>query len=370
VRTFFVSCCALVVGCGGGQHPTRTMPADQRVEARPPAQSPAPPPSPAALSEPAPSEPPTVTPPLEPPPVSPPPVEPPPAEEPAPPAAPGTVFRDRPIDQLLTDMATLPVAKVIKRFNRAEPLYWLELEGGLQVAFKPQTVARPVLWRNDVAAWELSRLLGLTDRVPPVTARALPLALIGEYPRNPLQTTKGPSGKKDQVWGSVIFWMPVLEPSRLAMAGQKRWERWLDLERPMPGADTILAAQTSTIVVFDYLQANSDRFEHPSNFMVDEHGDLVYRDNNEAWMSGLMGNLGYNRSYLELAHRFSRSLVAALRKTDRAALTAQLAPWKDTGRPILDELHLGWYEKRRVAVLRYIDALIRRHGEAAVLPFE
>lgn len=266
--------------------------------------------------------------------------------------------------ELLVAMAERPVVKLVERFNKIEPVFHLDLGDGVEIAFKPQTRTRPGIWRNDVTAAVVGDALGLGDRVPPAIGRHVPLAILDVKPGDGLRPDPGAPG---MVYGSAIYWMPVLQRSRLSGdTGRKRWSKWLAQRyRPPSGAEAGRAEQVSSLIVFDYLQANIDRFDHPSNLRDDEHGVLVYRDNNEAWMNGPMSALGINRDLLRASERFSRGLIDRLRRLDRAALEALLPPG---GRgPMLDEAHFAAYERRRAVVLGHVDALIARYGEDRVL---
>ncbi len=291
-----------------------------------------------------------------------------PAPAPSPSPAAAITFRGRNVDELLNAMATAPVVKVLRKISRKAPIYQLDLGNGLEIAFKPQTYERPVLWRNDVLAWELGRLLGIHDRVPPVTARLVSHDLLKD-PTEVLVHSKTTPGL---ALGSAAFWMPVLIDTHLTgKAGQDRWGRWLGIQFAIPTdpATASLAEQVSTLVVFDYLQANTDRFRNSENLMADEHGRIVFRDNNEGWKAAQLGDLSTNTSLLRNVHRFSRSLVDNLRKADTPAFQARLQPWIDAGRPLFDQQRLDLFERRRVFLLSYIDQLVKTYGEAAVLPW-
>jgi len=263
-------------------------------------------------------------------------------------------------------MAERPVVAVVERFNSIEPVFHLDLGDGLHVAFKPQTRTRPGIWRNDVTAAAVGPLLGLGDRVPPATGRHVPLAVLAPRPTDDLRPDPDAPGR---VYGPAIYGMPWLGRSKLSgTKGRERWGPWLDQRFRAPTANAARAEQVSSLIVFDYLQANIDRFDHPSNLRVDEHGVLIYRDNNEAWRNGTMSGLWVNRDLLYATERFSRGLIAALRAADTAAVTAALAPWSARG-PLLEAVHLAHYERRRQVVLAHVDRLIARHGEARVLPW-
>ena len=352
----------VVSGCGKSDQ-AHAAPAAAPVSA-----APRPAPAPAAAR---PSPPPTTVaspPPLPSPSPSPSPVaEPSPVDEPIPVEPPPLLYRGQPVDQLVRDMAQKPVVAMKKRFARKEPVYWLELEGGLQVAFKPQTDERPGLWRNDVVGWELARLLGLTARTPPAVGRYVPLAML----KGPLEVIYvGKDNPPGMVWGSTIFWMPVLEKPKISLtgpAGKDAWTRWLDVRRRVPAEYDALAQDVAALVLFDYLTTNGDRFENSENTRVDEEGRLIFRDNNEGFNANVMADLQSNAALLKRVHRFPRFLYEALRVADDRALDAAIKPWADAGRPLFDRERLRYYDQRRLFALAYIDALIERHGEAAIL---
>ncbi len=352
----------LLQGCSG---PTRGVADGRNVHAHG-SPSPAPSPDPSATPvqpSPSPSESPLAV--LPSPDAGVPELSPSPSPSPSPSVAAGPLYRGKPLDETLKALAEKPVVRVGKRFNKTEPVYHIVLADGWEIAFKPSTRPRPGMWRNDVMAWEASRLLGFWERVPPATGRLIPLALL---PSKPGDDLKPDPQHKDMVWGSAIYWMPVLERSHLAgEAGMKRWDGWLSQAVKPTVEWSAEAEQTSTLIVFDYLQGNIDRFDHPSNIQVDEHGVLVYRDNNEAWMSGGMKSLNVNKELLKMVQRFSRRTFEGLKQADSAALAAAVAPWESAGKPLIDPTHLEQYERRRRFVIGYIEGLISRYGEAKVL---
>jgi hypothetical protein len=272
-------------------------------------------------------------------------------------------FRGQEVDALLAAMATRAPVAMLARHNVLRPVFQLDLGGGLQVAFKPDTYSRRGLWRNDVVAWELARLLGLSGRVPPVTGRTFPLALLGPRDRD----LRPEEGHRDLVYGSTIYWMPVLARTRLhGEAGRRRWSAWLSQRNPLPAEPA--AEEVSSLVVFDYLQANVDRWG-AFNTRADEFGRLCYRDNNETWNVAPMANLGTNAGLLRLVERYSRGLVTALERADEAALREALRPWAEAGRPVLSEGRYAHYARRRAFVLAHVRALVARYGEARVFPW-
>jgi len=277
-------------------------------------------------------------------------------------------YRGWSVPELTRAMAERPVQSMLHRFSRSQPVYHLALADGLEVAFRPSGLPYPDLWRFELASYHLARLLGLAHRVPPVTTRTVPRSALDISPRAQLLPAPG---ARDHVHGAVVAWLPTLTPTGLAGArGRARWRRWLEQRHRLPtGADATRAEQVSSLVVFDYLHANTDRWSNGPNLMADEHGDLVYRDNSDTWTIGRMANPKLNQPELEAAQRFSRSLVDKLRTVDAAALSEALASIGQHGRPLLTRRQVRLYDRRRKRVLAHVDRLVRRHGEAAVLPW-
>lgn len=271
------------------------------------------------------------------------------------------MFRGERVEVVLREMATLPVESVESRYNHTHPVFRVRLAGGRQVAFRPAPVDRADLFRNDVAGYALARALGIDARVPPVTTRTVPMELLEDAERFHLLHVHG--RRPHEAFGSVIYWMPhLLQADIFWGAVARRWPRWLSQDHPLPPDVPARAEELSTLMVFDALQGNTDRW-HPGNLQLDEHRAVVYRDNSEAWRDG-----GRYEPFhlLHQCQRFSRALIAAVRRTDAEALRQRLAPEAAFGAPILDDHELRRYDERRQRVLRYIDRLVARYGEDAV----
>ncbi len=107
-----------------------------------------------------------------------------------------------------------------------------------------------------------------------------------------------------------------------------------------------------------------------SNVPMDAAGHLIYRDNNgafeEPFVLGLMQN---GMAWLRRSQRFSASVIARARALTDASIREEMALDGDPAHPPLTEAQRRSLLRRRDALLEYIDGLIRRHGEAAVLAF-
>ena len=277
-------------------------------------------------------------------------------------------YREWSLDELADAMSTRSVRRVLGNYRSTSPIYRLELEGGVQVGFKPAIPGQSTWWRHDVVAYRLARVLGIADRVPPAIARRVRVdQLEGIASRDGLITTPD---DHEAVAGVAIFWLPVLRATFLGGPSHRaQWQPWLDARGPMPvGADAVRAAEISSVIVFDYLQANEDRW-NDANIRADENDHLVYRDNNVGWFPEKMEDLTWGEETLRGAQRFSRALVSAIERATPEALRDEVARAGDAGYRLIDERTLTAYGARRHVVMRYIARMRERFGDETVLPW-
>lgn len=128
------------------------------------------------------------------------------------------------------------------------------------------------------------------------------------------------------------------------------------------------AAELSTLVSFDFLIHNGDRWGGGFTNVRTRgaEGPLIYLDN-AAGFSRRRARSPTLELRLAFVQRFERSLRRQLRRMDVQVLAERLAT--DPLAPILDEEALAHLEERREAWLAHVEALISEHGEARVLPW-
>ena len=170
---------------------------------------------------------------------------------------------------------------------------------------------------NQVAAYEMSYLLGFTN-VPPTVSREI-------------------DGEK----GSVQLWIEN------AMTEKKRREKGV-----RPPNLTIVNRYTDDMRVFDYLINNIDR--HQDNILYDPNWQLWLIDHTRAF--GRDHSL-LNRNTLR---RCSRSLWARIQSLDNQTITQVLEPYM--GRKEVEAVFT-----RRKRILKRLKEQIRKEGEEAVL---
>ena len=170
--------------------------------------------------------------------------------------------------------------------------------------------------------------------------------------------------------GAAIFWCPVLRESRIDQERERtRWTNWLRQRGTLANADRGRAEEISTLIAFDFLTGNWDRWSG-ANVPMDVSGHLVYLDNNGAFSEPFGDRMlaGVMR-HLRLVQRFSRSFVDHVRAMTDVSVRAEMALDGDTAHPPLNPTQLTSLLRRKDALVAYVDELVRRHSAENVLLF-
>jgi hypothetical protein len=254
----------------------------------------------------------------------------------------------------------------------------VRLAAPFDAAFKPVTPALPLGPSAEVAAYRLARCLGM-DNVPPAVSRAVSAADVAaalapdaKQSWNDLRARLTVSAD-GAISGAVIFWIPQLVDVGLDRRdGLRKVGAWLRAGGELPEASRSLAASLSSMLAFDYLAGNFDRWSG-GNVSGDANATLVYvRDHDLAFPARMTETL-HRRLWEDLHHaeRFSRRLYSAVKALTRERFERELArdPEGARGR-LLGERQLQGVFDRREALISYVESLIAVHGEAAVLAFD
>jgi hypothetical protein len=246
----------------------------------------------------------------------------------------------------------------------------LDFVDGSRAAFKPEQINPQTVPRKEVAAYRISRWLGF-NAVPPATMRTFHRDdLIGKLPpeaqflakRIDAETTFDAEGFTR---GEVSYWIPVIVDSHLdTLENVLAWWRWMTVGEEIPPDRIDMMIQLSSLLIFDMLTNNSDRFSG-GNLMTSKDGHLLFwMDNTFGFQIEPEGHLRC-RAYLFRSQKFSRKMIANLRKFDLPALRQALAP--EPG--VLSEAEMQSVIARRDVTLRYVDGLIAQFGADKVLVF-
>lgn len=274
-------------------------------------------------------------------------------------------------DEMLLDrMRTADIKQAKLNKGGSSISFRLDFADGSRAAFKPEQINPQTVPRKEVAAYRLNRWLGY-NVVPPATMRTFHHdELVGKLPADALflsrrieaETTFDDEGFTR---GELSYWIPVIVDSHLdTLENVLAWWRWMTVGEELPADKVNIMSQLSSLLLFDMLTNNSDRFSG-GNLMTSKDGRLLFwMDNTFGFQIEPEGHLRC-RTYLFRCQKFSKKMVAALRRLDLAGLHEALSP--EPG--VLSEPEMQSVVARRDVALRYVDGLIAQFGEDKVLVF-
>jgi hypothetical protein len=274
-------------------------------------------------------------------------------------------------DELLIDrMRNADIVQAKLNKGGSSISFRLDFADGSRAAFKPEQINPQTVPRKEVAAYRINRWLGF-NAVPPATMRTFHRdELLGKLPpdaqflakRIDAETTFDAEGFTR---GEMSYWIPVILDSHLdTLDNVLSWWRWMTVGEEIPPERENLMEQLSSLLVFDLLTNNSDRFSG-GNLMTSKDGKVLFwMDNTFGFQIEPEGHIRC-RTYLFRNQKFSRKLVAQLRNFDLAGLKQALAP--EPG--VLSEAEMQSVVARKDVALRYIDGLIAQFGSDKVLVF-
>ena len=263
------------------------------------------------------------------------------------------------------------------KFNRGGSSISLrfELADGSRAAFKPTQTNPQTVPRKEVAAFRLDRLLGIGHVSPSAPRRLSKDELVEkldedskrQLPRILNETVFDASGRTA---GEAQYWIPSIKDTELeSAAATKIWTEWLSAKAPPPPANRAAVAQhLSTMIVFDLLQNNSDRFSGGNIVARPDWSYLYFLDNTFGFQVEPGGHLRCRQALVKV-QRFSRSFVARLRALDAATLRAELSRESDPPYEILSAEEVDSVIARAHVALEYIDGLVAQFGADKVLYF-
>lgn len=279
----------------------------------------------------------------------------------------------------ILDRLSTRVPRELEQVGTSSVTLKLDLGVGTNAAFKPRTRSHPRGYLSEIAAYRVARALEM-DNVPPVVGLRIPRRLM-EARFTSDHEEDWEAIRQEILWdapgvarGASIHWIPRMRSTPLATyEGLSEAGPWLQIDQPMPPPErSAIARDLSTMLAFDYLIGNWDRFSGGNVSTDDGEQRLFVRDHNVAFQAPLTDHRYERlRGLLERSQRFSRAFVEAVRGLGEARIRAALAEDPEAEiRDILSDEQIDGVLSRRRAFLSYVGALIALHGEAAVLAWE
>lgn len=253
-----------------------------------------------------------------------------------------------------------------KSIGHTSVAYKVSLSNHRSAAFKPSSRRGPLRYKGEIAARRLAVALGL-----PNVPRAYFRSFVASSFSGLLHEGSNELIVKDgRVKGALIPWIDGLEFLALERAPlSAQWKGWLKKGATIPDDQRDLARQISTLVAFDFLTGNWDRWSGGNVGFDPSSGTLLYIDNDGAFFEvPPQDALAKNERLLRGVDTLSRSFVAKVRGLDDDALTRAVGV-EAPGEPLLSEQSLAGVMQRRNQLLAIVDAKLRDAGEDATLAF-
>ena len=321
----------------------------------------------------------------------------------------GSLFDPREDEAVLERLRTEDIVGVERGRGGRSVAFRVTLASGARAYFKPEQTFSGTHWYAEIAAFHLDRLLGLR-RTAPSTGRCVAGEVLAPALEGDAHADEVVVGEDGMVRGALIAWM---EERLVPLVPPVGWERALraepfegivpfvapielrrararaigdagtdaamtddapagelldaggDHDGGTPWDEDARSAELSSLVVFDFLVHNGDRWGggYTNVRTRGPGGPLVYLDNAAGFTAG-RGRITLD-SRLGFVQRFDRRLLRRVRRLEVGALEGSLA--SDPLAPILDEARLARFEERRAALLAHVDALVAELGEDRVM---
>jgi hypothetical protein len=181
----------------------------------------------------------------------------------------GTVF-GVPDDVLLAPLGSSPLVRVKPNKGGVSLSLRADFASGARALFKPEQV-QPQDPRAEVAAYRIDRLLGI-GHVAPAKPFKIPYQMLLDaadttfkvYTQHRiLDEVKAHDG---MVRGMIAWWIPEIRDAKIgklsvdAPDGMRLWASYLQVGAEIPPEERGLVEQLATLVVFDVVIDNSDRW--------------------------------------------------------------------------------------------------------------
>jgi hypothetical protein len=269
---------------------------------------------------------------------------------------------------------SLPISA--KSIGHTSYVLKIGLEGGAVAAYKPRS-RLPLgdrRYKSEIAAYRLATALGLKNvpRAEPRVFQASDLraafqseTAAADFDRKALVDSDG------RLRGALIPWIADYQVLALERADWRaKWTAWLTTETLIDPRDEPLASAISTMLVFDYLTANWDRWSGANIAQSASTGTVLFVDNDGAFYAHPSPTLlDQQLALLKKIVRFSKSFIHGLRGLRESDLPKVFGV-EFAGEALLPDRVVRGVAARMKTVLTLVDARVDRAGEAATLAFD
>lgn len=230
-------------------------------------------------------------------------------------------------------------------------VFEVKLQTGERSVFKPSSKRGPHRYKGEIAAYRLGRALGIPN-VPPAFFRTFSYPVLATALANDLFNREAVA-PNNEVKGAIMPWIEKLE--FLPLEQEPKLSAWrASLKKDAPADDESLAAQISTMIVFDWLTGNWDRWSGGNVGWSERDHRVLFVDNDGAFFENPpKDGLVRSQRYLGGIEKFSKSFVASVRALDREALAKAIGDETD-GVPLLSNKALDGVESRRQTFLAQV----------------
>ncbi|HET9622655.1 MAG TPA: hypothetical protein VFP84_14885 [Kofleriaceae bacterium] len=278
---------------------------------------------------------------------------------------------------LLAPIASAPLVKAKLNHGGTSLSMRLDFASGARAAFKPQQVHPQSDPRREIAAYRIDRMLGIGHVAPCKSAGFEVDALVAAF--EPGKRGQAAARIEDEalprhgkLYGEVQWWIPDIKLLQLdgqnidEPEGQAIWSDDLQVGARVPPDHAPIVAQIATVILFDLLIDNSDRWSGNNTQGSLDGRTLYFMDNTLAFSLFTLGHAS-NLSKLNKIQVFPRKLVGKLRQLTIESIAEAVGPDDELLGPLLTPGEIRAMIARRDHVLEYIDRLIAEFGENAVL---
>jgi len=290
-------------------------------------------------------------------------------------------FLGRSDEELLGPLRDSPVSGVKLNKGGSSLSLRLDFESGARAACKPNQIYMQSQPRREIAAYRVNRLLGLSS-VPPAVGRRFRVAEVADRFRADRVRDRAhflaeiipERDEAGTVVGELTWWIPDLGPALIegfdidSVEGVVTWKRYLTIGQEIPPANRTMVGQISELLLFDFVINNSDRWSGGNIKTSKGESSLVFIDNTLSFGGDPNGH-NRVRTYLYRSQKFPRRLVERLRQLGAGELESAMTREIDPFPFLLERNEMRAVLKRRDIAVKYIDDLIAKFGEEAVLVF-